>query len=55
MKKKIIIIISVIALTILSFVSVIVSANVTGVLNPISSVYSILKVNLNCHSFLCFR
>jgi len=47
MKKKIIIIISIIALAILSFVSVIVSANVTGVLNPISSVYSILKVNLD--------
>lgn len=47
MKKKIIIIISVIVLAILSFVSVIVSANVTGVLNPISSVYSILKVNLD--------
>ena len=47
MKKKIIIIFSVIAFAILSFVSVIVSANVTGVLNPISSVYSIFKVNLD--------
>lgn len=47
MKKKIIILISIILFAILSYVSVIVSANITGVLNPISSVYSVLKVNLD--------
>ncbi|MBO5120364.1 MAG: hypothetical protein J6C28_01595 [Bacilli bacterium] len=47
MKKKIIILICVIAFVIVSCVSVIISANVTGVLNPIASVYSILKVNLD--------
>ena len=47
MKKKIIILICVIAFVVVSCVSVIISANVTGVLNPIASVYSILKVNLD--------
>lgn len=47
MKKKIIILICVIAFVMVSCVSVIISANVTGVLNPIASVYSILKVNLD--------
>lgn len=47
MKKKIIILICVIVFVIVSCVSVIISVNVTGVLNPIASVYSILKVNLD--------
>lgn len=47
MKKKIIIFISVIALSVISFFSVIVSANLTGVLNPISSVYNISKIILD--------
>lgn len=47
MKKNIIILICVIAFVMVSCVSVIISANVTGVLNPIASVYSILKVNLD--------
>lgn len=47
MKKRIIILISIVILAIVSFVSVIVSANTTGVLNPIMSVYSVLKVNFD--------
>lgn len=47
MKKKIIILICVIAAVIVTYISVIISANLTGVLNPIASVYSVLKVNLD--------
>lgn len=47
MKKKIIIFISVIAFSVISFFSVIVSANLTGVLNPFSSLYNVSKIILD--------
>lgn len=47
MKKKIIILISIIVFLIVGFVSMIISANVTGVINPVMSVYSVLKVNFD--------
>ena len=47
MKKKIKILISIIIFIIISFGSVVISANLTGVLNPISSVVSISRVILD--------
>jgi len=47
MKKKIIILISIIVFAIFLITSVIVSANLTGVLNPISSVYNMSKIILD--------
>ena len=47
MKKKIKILISIIIFIIISFVSVVVSVNLTGVLNPVSSVVSISRVILD--------
>ena len=44
MKKKIIIGVCIIAFVVIAFISMIMSANVTGVFNPISAVYSISKV-----------
>lgn len=49
MKKKIIIVVCIIVFVVLSFISMIISANLTGVLNPISSVYSISKVMFDEH------
>ncbi|MBR3841171.1 MAG: hypothetical protein IKM20_08555 [Erysipelotrichales bacterium] len=47
MKKKIKIIVCIIILLVTSFFSVIISANLTGVLNPISSIYNVSKVILD--------
>ena len=47
MKKKLIIFIGIVGFSIVSFFSVIVSANLTGVLNPISSVYNVSKIILD--------
>jgi len=47
MKKKMILLLCAIAFAIAACASVIISANTTGVLNPIASAYSILKVNLD--------
>ena len=47
MKKKLIILCNIIAISAVSFFSVIISANLTGVLNPISSVYNISKIILD--------
>lgn len=47
MKKKIIILICIIVFILLTFFSVILSANLTGVLNPISAVYNISKIILD--------
>ena len=47
MKKKLIIFIGIICFSVISFFSVIISANVTGVLNPISSVYNVSKIILD--------
>lgn len=44
MKKKITILVCIISFLVLAFISMIISANLTGVLNPISSVYNISKV-----------
>ena len=44
MKKKIIIGVCIIAFVVIAFISMIISANVTGVLNPISSVYNMSKI-----------
>ncbi len=44
MKKKIIILVCIISFIGLSFISMIISVNLTGVFNPISSVYNISKV-----------
>lgn len=47
MKKKILILVCIIIFIVLAFISMIVSANLTGVLNPISSVYNISKIILD--------
>lgn len=47
MKKKMIGLISISVFMILLVISVILSYNVTSVLNPISSIYSVLKVNID--------
>lgn len=44
MKKKITILVCMISFIALAFISIIISANLTGVFNPISSVYNISKV-----------
>lgn len=44
MKKKITILVCIISFIGIAFISMIISANLTGVLNPISSVYNISKV-----------
>lgn len=44
MKKKIIIGVCIIAFVIIAFMSMIISVNVTGVFNPISSVYNMSKI-----------
>jgi len=44
MKKKITILVCIISFIALAFISMIISANLTGVFNPISSVYNISKV-----------
>lgn len=44
MKKKITILICIISFLVLAFISMIISANLTGVFNPISSLYNISKV-----------
>lgn len=43
-KKAIILLIIIISFIIIGFFSIIISANLTGVLNPISSIYNISKV-----------
>lgn len=47
MKKKILILVCIIIFIVLAFISMIVSANLTGVLNPISSVYNVSKIILD--------
>lgn len=47
MKKKIIILVCIISFIALAFLSMIISANLTGVLNPISSAYNISKIILD--------
>lgn len=44
MKKKITILVCMISFIALAFISMIISANLTGVFNPISSIYNISKV-----------
>ena len=44
MKKKIIVLVCIISFIVIAFISMIISANLTGVFNPISSVYNISKV-----------
>jgi len=44
MKKKIIILVCIISFIALGYISMIISANLTGVFNPISAVYNISKV-----------
>jgi len=44
MKKKIVILVCIISFIAIGFISMIISANVTGVFNPISAVYNISKV-----------
>ena len=44
MKKKIVIIVCIISFIAIGFISMIISANLTGVFNPISAVYNISKV-----------
>ena len=44
MKKKIIIAACIIAFVVIAFISMIISVNVTGVLNPISSAYNMSKI-----------
>jgi len=44
MKKKILIIVCIISFIVIGFISMIISANLTGVFNPISAVYNISKV-----------
>ena len=47
MKKKIIILVCIISFLVLAFISMIISVNLTGVFNPISSVYNISKVTFD--------
>ena len=47
MKNKIIILVCIITFIILAFISTIISVNLTGVFNPISSVYNISKIILD--------
>lgn len=47
MKKKIVVLICIIVFIVFGYMSMIVSANLTGVLNPISSVYNISKIILD--------
>ena len=44
MKKKIIILVCIISFIAIGYISMIISANITGVFNPISAVYNISKV-----------
>ncbi len=44
MKKKIVILVCIISFIAIGFISMIISANITGVFNPISAVYNISKV-----------
>jgi len=44
MKKKIIILVCIISFIAIGYISMIISANLTGVFNPISAVYNISKV-----------
>ena len=44
MKKKIVILVCIISFIAIGFISMIISANLTGVFNPISAVYNISKV-----------
>lgn len=44
MKKKIIILVCIISFICIGYISMIISANITGVFNPISAVYNISKV-----------
>ncbi len=47
MKNKIIVIVCIIVFILLTFFSVILSVNLTGVFNPISSVYNVSKIILD--------